>query len=264
MSLKFTTLASGSGGNCIYIGTENTNIIIDAGISGIKVENALKEIDISPNDLDAIFVTHEHADHIDGVGVLSRRYNLPIYATEGTWENMAKIGEIASKNKNIIYPDENIIFNDLILTPFSVPHDASEPVCYTIKYDNKKIAVATDMGHITKNIIENLRFCDAIILESNHDISMLKNGDYPINLKERVLGKFGHISNEIAGKLLACIMNEKLKNVILAHISKDNNSPDLVYNTIKNILEEFGIFENKDVNLYIAKDYGISKIIELN
>lgn len=264
MALEFTTIASGSSGNCVYVGTENTKILIDAGLSGIKTEKALKEINISPENLDAIFVTHEHTDHIEGVGVLSRRYNLPIYATEGTWENMSgKIGEISSKNKNIVYPYENIILNDLCLNPFSIPHDAKQPVAYTIKWNNKKIAIATDMGHITKDIIENLRYCDALILESNHDINMLKNGPYPPQLKTRVLGKFGHICNEISGKLLACIMNNNLKNVFLAHISKENNTPDLAYITVKNILEEFGIFEKRDVNLHIAKEYGATKIIKL-
>lgn len=264
MALEFTPIASGSTGNCIYVGTENTKILIDAGLSGIKIENALKEINILPENLDAIFITHEHKDHIDGVGVLSRRYNLPIYATEGTWANMCgKIGSISPKNVNIIYPSENIILNDLCLKPFSIPHDAKQPVAYTIKWNNKKIAIATDMGHITKDIIENLRYCDALVLESNHDINMLKNGSYPPQLKERVLGKLGHICNETSAKLLACIMNNNLKNVFLAHISKENNNPDLAYTTVKNILEEFGILEKKDINLHIAKEYGATKIIKL-
>ncbi|MDE6182158.1 MAG: MBL fold metallo-hydrolase [Eubacteriales bacterium] len=264
MAIEFTTLASGSSGNCVYIGTENTKILIDAGLSGSKIENVLKDINIEPDTLDAIFVTHEHSDHIDGIGVLSRRYNLPVYATEGTWSNMPqKVGEISTRNKKIVYADENIILNDLYLTPFSMPHDAKEPVSYSVHWNNIKISVATDMGHVTKNVIENIRHSDALILESNHDVTMLKNGAYPYYLKERVLGKYGHISNETSAKLLACVMNNKLKNVFLAHISKENNTPDLAYLTFKNTLEEFGIKAEKDVNLHIAKQYGITEIIKL-
>lgn len=264
MAIEFTTLASGSNGNCTYIGTNNTKILIDAGLSGVKIESLLNEINIKPQDLDAIFVTHEHIDHIEGVGVLSRRYNLPIYATEGTWENMInKIGNINKINKKIVYVNERLILNDLCLTPFEVPHDAKEPACYTIKWDNIKIAIATDIGHITKNIIENIRHCDALILESNYDINMLKNGNYPYNLKQRIFGKYGHLSNEISAKLLACVISDKLKYVFLSHISKENNTNDLVYSTFKENLDEFGINIERDLNIYICKEYGATKIIKL-
>lgn len=264
MAIEFTTLASGSAGNCVYVGTENTKILIDAGLSGVKIENLLKQINVSPDMLDAIFITHEHLDHIDGAGVLSRRYNLPVYATEGTWGNMPqKVGEIATKNKNIVYADEKIFLNDLYLIPFAMPHDAKEPVSYSVYSNNIKISVATDMGHVTKDVIEHIRHSDAIILESNHDVTMLKNGTYPANLKERILGNYGHISNEISAKLLACVMNNKLKNVFLAHISKENNTPDLAYLTVKNTLDEFGIKVKKDIDIHIAKDYGITELIKL-
>ena len=264
MSLEFTTLASGSKGNSVYIGTKDTKILIDVGISGSKIESALKDINVSLDEIDAVFVTHEHSDHIDGVGVLSRRYNLPIYATEGTWNNMPeKIGKISKCNKRLVYKDEGIILNDLFIRPFEVPHDAKEPVCYSVLYNGIKICVATDMGHITRNVIENIRHSSALVLESNHDINMLKSGDYPYSLKERILGKFGHISNETCGKLLSCVMNDKLKNVFLGHISQDNNTPDLAYLTVANTLEEFGIQAEKDVNLHIAKSYGITELIKL-
>ncbi len=264
MGLEFTTLASGSKGNSVYIGTKDTKILIDAGISGTKIESALKDINVSLDEIDAVFITHEHSDHIDGVGVLSRRYNLPIYATEGTWNNMPeKIGKISKPNKRLVYKDEGIVLNDLFIRPFEVPHDAKEPVCYSILYNGIKICVATDMGHITRNVIENIRHSSALVLESNHDINMLKSGDYPYNLKERILGKFGHISNETCGKLLSCVMNDKLKNVFLGHLSQDNNTPELAYLTVANTLEEFGIQAEKDVNLHIAKSYGITELIKL-
>ncbi|WP_250278116.1 MBL fold metallo-hydrolase [[Clostridium] colinum] len=262
--IDFTTLASGSKGNSIYIGTKDTKILIDAGLSAIKIENALKDINVSLDDIDAIFVTHEHSDHIDGIGVVSRKYNLPVYATEGTWNNMPqKIGKISQNNKRLVYKDEGIWLNDIFIKPFGVPHDAKEPVCYSVLYNGIKICVATDMGHITRDIIENIRHSSALVLESNHDVNMLKMGSYPYNIKERILGKYGHISNETCGKLLSCVMNNKLKNVFLGHISQDNNTPDLAYLTVSNILEEFGIQAEKDVNLFVAKPYGITEVITI-
>lgn len=264
MCLELTTLASGSKGNSVYIGTKDTKILIDAGLSGSKIESALKDINICLDQIDAIFVTHEHSDHIDGVGVLSRRYNLPVYATEGTWNNMPqKVGKISKNNKRLVYKDEGILLNDIFIRPFEVPHDAKEPVCYSVLYNGIKVCVATDMGHITRNVIENIRHCSALVLESNHDINMLKNGAYPYNLKERILGKFGHISNETCGKLLSCVMNDRLKNVFLGHLSQDNNTPDLAYLTVASTLEEFGIQAEKDVNLHIAKPYGITELIKI-
>lgn len=264
MSLYVSPIASGSKGNCIYIGTKDTKILIDAGISGIKIKNALEEINVCIEDIDAVFVTHEHSDHIDGIGVLARKYNIPIYATEGTWQNMPqKVGKIPINNKKIVYADEGIILNDMRIRPFAVPHDAKEPVCYNVFYDGVKVCVATDFGHVTKSVIENIKYCSALVLESNHDVDMLKAGDYAYSLKQRILGKYGHISNETCGKLLACVMNDKLKNVFLAHLSQENNTPDLAYLTVCNTLEEFGIKVERDVVLHLAKPYGITELIKV-
>lgn len=264
MSIEFTPIGSGSKGNSIYIGTKDTKILIDAGLSGSKIESALKDINVSLDNIDAVFVTHEHSDHIDGIGVISRKYNIPIYATEGTWANMPdKVGKISKDNKRFVYKDEAVVLNDMFIRPFAVPHDAKEPVCYNVLYNGIKISVATDMGHITRDVIENIRHSSALVLESNHDVDMLKMSNYPYQLKERILGKFGHISNETCGKLLSCIMNDKLKNVFLGHLSQDNNTPDLAYLTVASTLEEFGIKAGKDVNLHIAKPYGISQVIEI-
>lgn len=262
MPIKFTTLASGSDGNSVYIGTENTKILIDVGISGNKMENILSDINVSLDEIDAIFITHEHSDHISGVGVLARKYDIPIYATEGTWDSMPKkVGKIY--NKNILYKDENIILNDIKIKPFGMPHDAKDPVCYSVIHKNVKICIATDMGHITKNMIENIRHSDALVIESNHNVDMVKNSNYPNFLKERILGKYGHISNETCGKLLSCVMNDKLKNIFLSHISKENNTPDLAYLTVATTLEEFGINIQKNVKLHIAKQYGVTELIQL-
>lgn len=264
MAVEFATIASGSSGNSVYIGTKHTKILIDAGLSGKKIEQGLKDLNLTGYDLSAIFVTHEHIDHVDGVGVLSRRYNLPIYATEGTWHCMpSKVGAIAEKNKFYVYNEENCIINDLCIHPFSIPHDAAEPVGYSIRVDNCKIAVATDMGHVTKTVLENLRDCNAILIESNHDVEMLKTGSYPYQLKQRVLGNNGHLSNETAGKLLACIMNDKLSYAFLGHLSAENNTPSLAFSTVKNILNEYGIEIGTYLNLFLAPRYGVENPVSI-
>lgn len=263
VKIKFCPLASGSSGNSTYIGNDNTNILIDAGVSGIKIENALKSINVSPKNIDAIFITHEHSDHIIGVGVLSRRYDIPIYATENTWQRM-NIGKIKYTNKNVIYIDENCIINDIVITPFAIPHDASLPVGYNIFYNNQKITLATDLGHINDNIISKLKDTNVLLLESNHDVELLKNGSYPYRLKQRILGDYGHLSNESCAKLLIKVLSDKLKHVYLGHLSKDNNTPSLAYETTKNYLMNEDIIIDKHFELIVAKRDEPSKLVVIN
>ena len=150
MAVKFATIASGSSGNSVFIGTENTNILIDAGLSGKKIQSGLSEIGVSGGDIDGIFVTHEHIDHVQGVGILSRRFGIPVYATEGTWRNMpGSVGDISLDNKRIISKKEDFVIKDLAIKPYPIPHDATEPVGYSVMSDKFKISVATDIGHVT-------------------------------------------------------------------------------------------------------------------
>lgn len=267
MYLKYASIASGSSGNCIYIGTENTNILIDAGMSGKKIEEGLKQIDLEGSAIDAIFVTHEHLDHVDGVGVLSRRYDIPIYATEGTWDNMPqKVGNIKPLMQNAVYAGEDCIFNDMLIRPFAIPHDAAQPVGYTIEVNSKKIAVATDMGHISQSAIDSIKGANLLLLESNHDVAMLKNGPYTYSLKQRILSNYGHLSNENAGKLLTQIIEDKdskLDYIFLGHLSKDNNHPQLAYDTVKSVLAQNDITVDKDVNMWVAPPYGVKRTMEL-
>jgi phosphoribosyl 1,2-cyclic phosphodiesterase len=219
------------------------------------------------SDIDAIFVTHEHSDHVSGIGVLSRRYDIPVYATEGTWENMPQsIGNIKPIMQNAVYSGEDCIFNDILIRPFEIPHDARQPVGYTIETGNKKIAVATDIGHITNTIKENIADANLLLLESNHDVEMVMSGPYTYSLKQRILSEYGHLSNKNAGLLLKDVINSsdsKLDYVFLGHLSKDNNYPDLAYNTVSDILTQDGIHIDKDVNLWVNSPYGVEKIIEL-
>lgn len=264
MRLDFCPLASGSSGNSIYLGTDDTKILIDAGLSGKKINENLCKKGIDCKNIDAIFVTHEHKDHIKGVGILSRRYDIPVYATPGTWDGMKdEIGEIMPHNIKYVYAEENCIINDICIKPFLIPHDANEPVAYNIFVDNKKATVATDLGHITKPILEKLTDSNILLLEANHDTRMLKEGPYPYYLKERILGKFGHISNVIAGKVLREIFNSKLTYVYLGHLSEQNNVPKLAFDTVKSILEKEGIIIGRDINIEMASRYEASTKVEV-
>lgn len=255
MSVKFCSIASGSNGNSIYIGTESTNILIDAGMSGIKIEKGLKEINVEPSNIDGIFITHEHSDHILSAGILSRRYNIPIFASSKTWgvmEKFNKLGKIKECNKKYVYKEEKCVLNDICIHPFEIPHDAVEPMGYSVFAGNYKISIATDIGHVTDIIKQNIYDSDVLLIESNHDIEMLKNGSYPYKLKQRVLGDMGHLSNATTGSLLTEIMSSKLKHIYLGHLSGENNRPMLALETVTNILEANNLSVNKMFNLSIA------------
>lgn len=264
MAFNFCSIASGSSGNSMYIGSNYANILVDAGLSGKKIQEGLKNINITGDKLNAIFITHEHSDHISGAGILSRRFNVPIYATEGTWKGMElKIGEIEESNKRLIFKDKDCIIKDLCIHAYEIPHDANEPVGYSVIRDNCKITIATDIGHITENIIENMRGSDVLLLEANHDINMLKAGSYPYNLKRRILGDLGHLSNESSGNLLLEAFDEKLKYVLLGHLSKENNFPELAYETVSGILRANGINMGGYINMSMAPRDMCSNIINL-
>ena len=257
MSVKFCPIASGSDGNSIYIGNEYTHILIDAGISGKRIKAGLEDsANVSPEKLDAVFITHEHTDHIQGAGVISRKYNVPIYATEKTWLAMERhnlIGDVAASNRRVIYAEEKCIINDIAVQPFDIPHDAAQPVGYCVYLEDRKISVATDMGCVTDNIREKLYDSDILLLESNHDLEMLKNGRYPQQLKRRILGDRGHLSNKSAGELLAEIISTKLKHVFLGHLSAENNRPLVAMDTVTSILENNHIKAGREFNLYLAQ-----------
>lgn len=248
MKIKVSVLASGSSGNSIFISGGKTKILIDAGLSGKEIERRLSKVGSSGDELDAILVTHEHSDHIKGVGVLSRRYNLPIYANELTWESAEKrLGKIAEGNRQIL--KEEFMIGDLGVSPFSISHDASAPVGYIVNCANKKIGHATDMGFVSDEVEKCLKNLDFLIIESNHDLEMLMTGSYPWPLKRRINGEKGHLSNDDTADLLPRIIGDNFPRILLAHLSKDNNIPDLAYITVKNNLEDNGFVIGKDLKL---------------
>ncbi|MFH1396898.1 MAG: MBL fold metallo-hydrolase [archaeon] len=231
---EVSVLASGSSGNCFYVGSKNTEILIDAGISCKQISERLTKIGKDINNIKGIFITHEHVDHIRGINVLSRKYNIPIYINEGTLAESF----INPRNANIIKTDKEFEFNGLKILPFSKSHDASDPISFQIKNKNKKISVVTDIGFSCDNVIQSISESNLVILESNHDLDMLKNGRYPQFLKNRIAGKLGHLSNYDAALLVLEHANKKLQHILLSHLSLNNNRPDLAVKTFNSLLSE--------------------------
>ena len=253
MSIKFCSLSSGSSGNCQYIETENTKILIDAGFSGKKVESLLSSIGVCPTSLDAILVTHEHIDHTMGVGVLSRRYDIPIYANSNTWVGMEPIiKKIKEKNSKVFNTNKTFNLNDLSIHPFSISHDALEPVGYLIYHKNIKISIITDTGWVNDNMKENIKNSHLYFIESNHDVKMLREGSYPYYLKQRIMSNVGHLSNEDAGEVLGDVLSGNGEIVLLAHLSQDNNKPQLAYETVRNIILEQGLDVDNNIRLELS------------
>ena len=218
MLLDFVPLFSGSSGNSLYLRMGQTRLLVDAGLPGKRITDELSRIEVAPASLDAILVTHEHSDHVQGVGILSRRFHLPIYATEGTWRGMeTKIGKIAPENRRVLMGGRDFFLGDVNVMPFDIPHDAEEPVGYAFEAGGIKAAVATDLGHLSEDWLSWLPGCDLLLLESNHDPDMLAAGRYPYELQRRSRGAKGHLSNEDAGRAAVELAKCGARHIILGH-----------------------------------------------
>ena len=265
--MRVCSLASGSSGNCIYVGSDDTHILVDVGVSGKKTECGLAGIDLSLSDLDAIVLTHEHADHVSGLGVISRKYGIPIYATGGTIEALwdsSSLGEVDSSLFNEITPDVPFQIKDLGLVPIKISHDAAEPVGYKINNGNKSFGLVTDLGYYNDYIVDYLKGTDAVLLEANHDINMVQVGPYPYYLKQRILSDRGHLSNENCGSLLSRILHDDMKQIILGHLSHENNLPELAYETVRvEITLGDNPYKADDFPIMVAKRGEASKLINL-
>lgn len=265
--MNLCSIASGSSGNCIYVGTDTTHVLVDAGISGKRTESGLNSIGVSCQDLDGILITHEHADHICGLGVLSRKYHIPIYATRGTIAAICKTSSVGRIEEELFVPieaDESYTIKDITLNPMRTSHDAAEPVAYRIRHGQQRVAIATDMGTYTPYTVECLKGMDVLFLEANHDVNMLQVGPYPYALKQRILGDRGHLSNEVSGRLLRELIHDKLQTVVLGHLSKENNLPELAYETVRVELAmgEDG-FTGKEFSIQVAKRTEVSPMISI-
>lgn len=244
--LNFCSLYSGSSGNSLFVQTDNSNILVDAGVSAKKIVDGLKNINIDASNIDAILVTHEHSDHIQGLGTLSQKFDIPVYANKKTWDSMSKQKDkINDYNINFFNNNENFEIGDLIIHPFDIPHDAANPCGFNFICNNDKLSIATDLGHMTTSVINCLENSKFLMLEANYDPEVLKCSKYPYLLKTRISGPNGHLSNNLAGKAICHLINSGLKNVMLGHLSKENNFPELAYSTV---LEELAI-NNYDKNV---------------
>lgn len=265
--MRFVSIASGSSGNCIYVGSDHTHILVDAGISNKRIEQGLNEIGLKGSDLNAVVITHEHSDHTKGLGVLARRHGVPVYGTKETLEEISDkkyLGEYPKELLTQVQPDVSFSVGDLEIQPFSIYHDAANPVAYRIRNGKKSVAVATDMGHYDQYIIDHLQGLDAILLESNHDVNMLQAGPYPYYLKRRILGEHGHLSNEHAGRLLSCLLHDNLKQVLLGHLSKENNYEALAYETVRLEIDQGETpYRSGDFSIAVAKRDEMSQIVNL-
>ena len=263
--MRICSIASVSSGNCIYVGDEHTHVLVDTGISKKRIEEGLKDLDVKGDELDGIFITHEHADHIQGLGVFSRKYGIPIYATKGTIEgiqNYKSLGKMPEGLLHEIRADEPFTLKELTIRPFRISHDANEPTGYRFENGKKAAAVATDLGIYDDYTVENLKNLDAVLLEANHDIHMLEVGVYPYYLKQRVMGNRGHLSNESSGRLLCDILHDDLKCVMLGHLSKENNYAELAYETVKlEVTLGDNPYKGEDIPIMVAKRDTRSDII---
>lgn len=261
--MELCSIASGSSGNCIYVGSDDCHILIDAGISGKRIEEGLNSIDLKTADMQGIFITHEHIDHIAGVGVLARKYGIPMYATEKTIDailSTKSIGKVDESLFQAVKPGIDFLIGDLVVEPISISHDAADPVAYKVKQGKKSAAVMTDLGVYDNHIVEKLKNLDVILLEANHDIRMLQAGSYPYMLKQRILGDRGHLSNELSGQLLSEILHDDLKTIFLGHLSKENNYPELAYETVRlEVTMADNPYKPDDFEMYVANRDSVSK-----
>ena len=234
--MQFLSIASGSSGNCLYAGNEDSSVLIDAGISKKKIVSGLDTINVNPDKVDGILITHEHSDHIKGLGIMLRAYGIKAYATEETFDEIMRtssIGKVDTSLFNCIKPDESFNIGSLNIKPFSISHDAVNPICFTISDSSGKIGIATDLGYYDDYIIDNLMDSQILLLEANHDVNMLQVGIYPYKLKQRILSNEGHLSNENSGRLICRLLDGGLKHIFLGHLSKENNYPELAYETVR-------------------------------
>lgn len=240
MSLRVCILASGSSGNCTYVGSPATGILIDAGLSGRETKRRLEQIDVDLDALSGICLSHEHGDHVAGVRVLHNRHGLPLFANRGTIDGLAKDPRLTALPWNVFETGSPFQIGDLLIEPFSVPHDAYDPVGFVVSGAGAKVGVVTDMGIATALIRQRLRDCDAVVVESNHDERMLEEAERPWSLKQRIKGRQGHLSNQHAVEMLTAIAGPRLRHVFLAHISEDCNERELAMRLTMSTLGEAG------------------------
>ncbi|MBO4878966.1 MAG: MBL fold metallo-hydrolase [Clostridia bacterium] len=259
--MRFIPLFSGSSGNSSVIEAGKTRVLVDAGLTGKLITEALYSVGVSPETLAGILVTHDHVDHTKGVGILSRKYDLPVYANEGTFRAMSPIvKELDFKNVRLFRTGEDFYIGELNVTPFKTPHDAAESVGFTFAHRGKKLCYMTDIGCFRESMFDEAAGSRLIFIEANHDVEMLKSGPYPYQLKMRILSESGHLSNENCGKALVRLYETGVRYAVLGHLSKENNTEEAAYQAVTAELEKAGI---TDMRVIVAKRDAVTGIFKI-
>ena len=264
MTLRFCSFASGSSGNCYLVKSDNPAILIDAGISGKRIIEGLEHTETPREMVSAILVTHEHIDHVQSLPVMTKRIpHVRIYANEATWDQIDR--PVPDEHRHLFVTGEEFEIGDLVIKPFPVSHDAAEPVGFSIRGGGRKISICTDSGYISDDIYEEISDADLLLLEANHEKELLLFGRYPYPLKQRILGDEGHLSNLTCGECLCRIVSEKPKKrqVLLGHLSHENNTPEVAMQAIVNTLEEERIFVGDELRIDVARRDTISRLYKL-
>lgn len=272
--MRITTFAGGSSGNCCYVGTERTNLLIDCGITAKKTENFLNEIGLSLEDIDGILLTHEHSDHIKGLKRLVSGYDLDVYASEGTIKALPRAARddffkySARDHFHSVSADSFYEIGDMRIRPFRVSHDAAQPLGFRVESGSKSFALATDLGYFDDYVRDNILGADAMVIEANHDRGMLANGSYPMYLKRRIMSREGHLSNNNTGLLISELLRfapggRDIKHIFLGHLSKENNTPELALSTVETVIDENqSICRARELSMSVVKREGIDKVVE--
>ena len=265
--MRLCPFFSGSSGNSVYVGSDNTHLLVDVGVARKYMDEALNSVDLTGDDLSGILITHEHSDHIGGLGVFLRKYPVPVFATKKTINeilNWKYLGNVDTSLFHEVEPDSGFKIGDIEVVPFHISHDAADPVAYRFIKGDKKLAVCTDLGCYDDYTVNNLKDLDTLLLEANHDIQRLQaNPNYPYPLKMRILGEKGHLCNEMSGRLLCSVLNDKLKKIYLGHLSRDNNIPELAFEAVRcEINMDHGPYKASDFDICIAKRDSVSECFE--
>lgn len=249
--MRFSVLASGSTGNAIYVENDEHSFLVDAGLTGKKMEQLFAEIDRDMKNLSGILVTHEHSDHIKGVGVLARKYKIPVFANAKTWDAMDSLLGVVPTDLKFHFDMETVkTFGSIDIQSFAVSHDAADPMFYTFNEDGRKLVVITDTGYVSDRMKGHISAADAYVFESNHDVGMLQMGKYPWSIKRRILSDVGHVSNEDAAVAMSEVVAEKQTQIYLSHLSKDNNMKDLARMAVSQTLQSCGVVVGEYVHLH--------------
>lgn len=250
--LELCTLASGSSGNCLLMTDGKTHLLIDAGISARRICKSLRELDVDPTSLSGVLITHEHSDHISGLATLTKQLRLPVYASPGTGRQLCCRIAFLEECLHTVKPGAGFALGALSVETFATPHDTSESMCYAVSTQGRKAAVVTDLGHVTGEVAAGVRGAQVLVVESNHDEEWVRSGPYPYYLKERILGDYGHLSNEAGGALARSAVETGAHTVLLAHLSSENNTPERARTAVSTALAACGAQVGVDVTLTVA------------